>query len=145
MTFSELLHEQSDSIIREALAAVDRCGLRHYREPDHTRQRMKALLVLTQRALRDRNLGPMLAHAETIAGERFQAGFDLSEVQTAFNVLEEVIWKRIVKHLPPDQFADAFGMLSTVLGAGKDALACAYVSLASRSKVTSLDLEELFH
>jgi hypothetical protein len=36
------------------------------------------------------------------------------------------------------------GLLSTVLGAGKDSLAREYVSLASRQHVTSLDLSTLF-
>jgi hypothetical protein len=40
--------------------------------------------------------------------------------------------------------AEAAGLLTTVLGAGKDALARTYVSLASEQHVPSLDLGALF-
>jgi hypothetical protein len=142
-----MLHEQADGILNDAVSAMQRAHCRHYEEmgEDHVRARLKALFILTQRALKERNLGPMLAHAEAVAEERFTAGFDLAEVQTAFNVLEEAIWWRIVQRLPRAEYAEAFGLLGTVLGAGKDALARKYVSLASSTKVPSLHLEELFH
>lgn len=38
--------------------------------------------------------------------------------------------------LDPDQFARALGLVSTVLGAGKDALAREYVSLATSARGT---------
>jgi hypothetical protein len=60
------------------------------------------------------------------------------------NVLEETLWRRILKKLPPDEFARALGLVSTVFGAGKDALARRYVSLASKAKAPSLDLQKLF-
>jgi len=45
---------------------------------------------------------------------------------------------------PPDELAEAVGLLSTILGFGKDALARTYVSLASHRRVPSLDLSALF-
>jgi hypothetical protein len=86
----------------------------------------------------------MIAHAQTIARERFASGFDLSEVQTAFNVLEEAIWRRILEGLPPVDYGEALGLVSTLLGAGKDALARTYVTLASKTKAPSLQLQHLF-
>jgi hypothetical protein len=86
----------------------------------------------------------MVAHADVVARERFEAGYDLSEVLTAFNVLEEAIWTRVLAELPPSEYAEALGLISTVLGTGKDALACRYVTLASKVKATSLDLQSLF-
>ncbi len=146
MNLYELLHRNSSEILSEAFEAMNRARLKSYAEagPEHTHSRLKALLALTQRAVKEKNLMPMLAHAETIAAQRHSAGFDLWEVQTAFNVLEEAIWKRIIKDLPPDQFAEALGLVSTVLGAGKDALARSYVTLASKSKSPSLNMQSLF-
>ncbi len=103
-----------------------------------------ALYVLTTRAVQERNIGPMIAHANTVAQERFKQGFDLSEVQTAFNVLEEVLWRSIIKELAPTEQAHALGLVGTVLGAGKDALAREYVSLASKTRAPSLNLQSLF-
>jgi hypothetical protein len=86
----------------------------------------------------------MVAHADSIARERFNAGYDLWEVQTAFNVLEEAIWLRLMKELPPAELPEALGLVSTILGIGKDTLARRYVSLAAKTKVTSLNLQSLF-
>ncbi len=146
MILSELLQLQHDEILTDAFEAVKRSQLKNYVKAgeEHIHQRLKALYVLTVRAIKERNLGPMIAHAETVAHERFSAGYDLSEVQTAFNVLEETIWMNIIKHLPATEFAEALGLVSTVLGAGKDALARRYVSLASQTKSTSLNLQSIF-
>ncbi|MHB8839204.1 MAG: hypothetical protein ACYC7F_09665 [Gemmatimonadaceae bacterium] len=46
--------------------------------------------------------------------------------------------------LPPAQYAEALGLMSTVLGAGKDALARTYVSRASKSRAPTLNLQSLF-
>jgi hypothetical protein len=146
MNLIELLQSQQNEILNTAFEAVKRSQLKNYEKAgdEHIHQRLKALFVLTIRAIKERNLGPMIAHAETIAQERFSAGFDLSEVQTAFNVLEEAIWMDILKQLPATEFAEALGLVSTVLGAGKDSLARRYVFLASQTKSTSLNLQSIF-
>ena len=146
MNLHELLQQQSVDILNAAIESLSRAHLSSYNTAgiDRTHQRLKALLVLTTRGVKERNLGPIIAHAESIGTERFYAGFDLSEVQTAFNVLEEAIWIRIMKELPPSEYAESLGLVSTVLGAGKDALARTYVSLASKTRATSLNLTSLF-
>ena len=146
MTLSELLLQQSGDILASAAAAVECSRLQHYKiaGKDEVVRRLTKLLALTSDAIQTRNVGPMVDHARQIARERFEAGFDLSEVQTAFNVLEEAIWNRILKHLQPADYAEALGSVSTALGQGKDALAREYVSLASKSKAPSLNLQSLF-
>lgn len=146
MTLNQLLKEQTNDILSDAQAAIARARLTHYEKSgsEHTHQRLRALYTLTARAVKEKNMGPMIAHAETIARERFEAGFDLSEGQTAFNALEEAIWIRILKDMSPNELAEALGLISTVLGAGKDALARTYVSLASKTKSPSLNLQSLF-
>jgi hypothetical protein len=146
MELYTFLHDRMNTNIASAEEAVRRAHLRNYEKEgaEHVHQRLKALYVLTVRAVKERNLGPMVAHADTIARERFNAGYDLWEVQTAFNVLEETIWGNIMKELPPAEYAEALGLVSTILGTGKDTLARRYVSLASKSKVPSLNLRSLF-
>ena len=146
MTLNELLTVQADNIIKDALESIERSQLPFYRSSgsEQTRQRVKALFVLTARAIKERNLSPMLAHAETIGRERFAAGADLAEIQIAFNVLEEVLWHRILTSVPPASYGEALGLVGTVLGAGKDMVGRTYVALASKSKVPTLDLEHLF-
>lgn len=86
----------------------------------------------------------MAAYCEDIAQRRFEAGFGISEVQVAFNTLEEAMWKRVVAAAQPEDLAESIGLLSTVLGFGKDALARRYLSLASRRHVPTLDLSAMF-
>jgi hypothetical protein len=147
MSLFQMLQDHSSEILAEATESMHRSHVKHYESvgPEHIHQRLKALYVLTVRAVKERNLGPMIAHAETVARERFASGFDLWEVQTAFNVLEEAIWGRILKELAPAGYAEALGLISTVLGAGKDTLARQYVSLASKSKAPSLNLQSAVH
>jgi len=146
VTLNELLTTQAENIVKDALNGVERSQLPFYKfsGTEQTRQRVKALFVLTARAVKERNLGPMLAHAETIGRERFAAGADLAEIQIAFNVLEEVLWHRILTSIPPASFGEALGLIGTVLGAGKDMVGRTYVALASKSKVPTLNLEQLF-
>lgn len=146
MNLVELLQLEHNNILSSALESIKRTHLKNYENAgeEHTHQRLKALFVLTARAVKERNLGPMIAHAETIAHERFAGGDDLSEVQTAFNVLEESIWKLILSQLPAAEYAEALGLVTTVLTVGKDSLARRYVSLASKTKATSLNRQSIF-
>jgi hypothetical protein len=71
----------------------------------------------------------MIALATETARQRFDAGYELAEVQTAFNALEQAIWTRMFARLEAEQLVEALGSSTTILGAGKDALAREYVSL----------------
>jgi hypothetical protein len=140
------LNNSSTEIIDEAASVLERSPLSHYERagPDEERRRLQGLFEVVVEGIKARQLTPIVEYAETVAGDRYAAGFGISEVQTAFNVLEEAMWRRVVATTPPDQLAEAIGLLSTVLGAGKDALARTYVALASKQHVGSLDLRALF-
>ena len=84
------------------------------------------------------------AYAREIARQRFGEGVGLQEVQTAINILEEAVWRRVVKEVRPDGLAEALGLVSTVLGVCKDTLASSYVGLATRRHAGTLDLTALF-
>ncbi|MCB8984254.1 MAG: hypothetical protein H6659_10550 [Ardenticatenaceae bacterium] len=146
MNLQQLLHDRETLIITEATESLARSQLNHYTAAGAAwnRQRLQALYDLVQTSIADRNLIPLVEYMDRVAHERFEAGFGIHEVQTAVNVLEESIWRQISQAISPDELAAAFGLASTVLGAAKDSLARAYVSLASRSKVPSLDLNALF-
>lgn len=146
MNLLQLLQERETLIIDEATEALSRSQLKHYNSAGASwnRQRLKALYDLARTSIRERNLIPLMDYMDQIARERFAAGFDIHEIQTAVNVLEESIWRQISQLVPPDELAEAFGLVSTVLGAAKDTLARTYVSLASQNKAPSLDLNALF-
>lgn len=146
MNLNQLLKECAGDILAAAYAAMARAHLPSYETTGAapTQQRLKAFYELTQRCVSERNFTPMRIHAKAIAAERFESGFDLWEVQTAFNVLEEIIWLRILKELPPTESAEALSLVSTILGAGKDTLARTYVELASKRHAPSFNVEGLF-
>lgn len=146
MNLDQFLRDGRQEILAEAVESVRRAHLEHYGTEgnDQTRQRLDDLLGLTIDAVRDRNLSPVVAHANSVATKRFEGGVDLSEVQTAYNVLEEALWRRILKALPGGQQGEALGLVGTILGLGKDALARKYVSLATQVHTPSLNLQALF-
>jgi hypothetical protein len=143
---ADLLTQRRAELLDDAFASLKRSQSLHYERSgdDFTRDRLAELGDLVITAVRDRQLGPVSEYCERVAGERFEAGFTISEVQTAFNVLEEAMWIQVVVGVPAAELPEAIGLLSTILGHGKDALARRYVSLASQRHVPTLDLTALF-
>jgi len=146
MKLTEILLENQTEIINEAFNSLQRSQLKHYNSSpaDENWQRLASLFDLTLKGIKTKNLLEMVNYSEKIAKERFESGFDLHEVHTAYNVLEETIWKLIVQKSDSGNLAESLGLVSTVLGKGKETLAVTYVSLASKSKVKTLDLSRLF-
>jgi hypothetical protein len=147
MELPRLLEDSRAESVADAIQGLARATLPHYTasRAEQNRERLARLYDLTTACVATRTLLPMIEYAQGVARERYKDGFDLEEVHTAFNVLEEVIWRRITARMEPSQYPEAFGLVSTVLGAGKQALAMEYVSLVSRTRdVHSLDLTALF-
>lgn len=144
MDLDELLAEERTLIVQDAWRSV--AMLKHYERDgkEATRERVEALFDHVAEAVRMRDLCELLDYAEHIAKERFDANFELSEVQTAFFMLEEAIWRRVLERVPPAGLAEALGLVGTAIRRGKDAFARAYVSLANQSRAPSLDLSDLF-
>ncbi len=144
MNIEDLLRDDEPAILDEAWRAIAR--LEHYQRDGEraTRRRLEALHRLVIDAVHTCDLNELLAHAGRIAQERFEAGFALSELQTAFSMLEEAIWRHAVARLPPSELAWGLGLVGTALAHGKDALGRAFVSLAPRAHAPSIDLTALF-
>ncbi len=141
-----MLSEARSEVLDEAAGAVERSHLGHYGAAGDAefRCRLETLFDIVLYCLSSRRLDRVIKYAEQIAHDRFNAGFGIGEVQTAFNVLEEAMWHHVVAGVPTAELAESLGLLTTVLGVGKDALARTYVSLASHEHVSSLDLRALF-
>lgn len=140
-----LLEQERDSIVSAAAQSI-RLSRTHYDATgrDLTTRRLDALFEELLTAVSTRDLSSIVEYARQLAAERFRAGYDLSEVQSAFNALEEAAWSCLCVGLRRDELAIGLGVVSTVMGAAKDALAREYVSLASRTHVPSLDMRALF-
>ena len=146
MKLDTTLRTHRTQILDDASAELAQLQLHHYETagPEFTRARLESLYDLVQSAIDHRDVAAIIAYADAVAEERFAAGFDVSEVQHAFNVLESTMWRLVVPAEAPEDLAESVGLLSTVFGIAKDALARRYVSLASKHRVTSLDLSALF-
>lgn len=146
MNLNDLLKRDGEAIVAEAVDIVNRTRLQHYAEAGagESEQRLRKLFELLRQCIRERNLVPVMDHMRWVAAERFNAGYEIREVQTAVNVLEETVWKHVVEQTPPEQLAESLGLVSTVLGAAKDSLAREYVSLATDKKAPTLNLSALF-
>ena len=74
---------------------------RHYESADaeEVRLRLGNLFDELVNGLATRDLGPIIAYSQQVAEQRYAAGYDLSEVQTAFNALEEATWARVLNKL----------------------------------------------
>ncbi|MBS4035430.1 MAG: hypothetical protein KGZ85_13245 [Ignavibacterium sp.] len=146
MNLHEFLTINKSIIAEEATESLHRAELKSYKSSPiiENKNRIEKLLELTISGVDNRTLFGMTEYSEKVANERFTAGFDLHEVHTAFNVLEETIWKKVVENFPASELGNALGLISTVLGAGKETLALTYVSLASKRKTSTLNLSGLF-
>jgi len=140
-----ILAQERASIVAVASQSM-RHGATHYAsaDPTETERRLERLYDEMTGAVADRDLGEIVGYARELAHERFESGYDLAELQAAFNALEEATWSTLCAHLEPQFLAISLGVVSTVLGVAKDALSREYVSLASRTHVRSLDLSALF-
>jgi hypothetical protein len=134
------------SILANADAEVVGRRLPHYEAAgaEETTQRLATLFDVVVVAATDKQLDAALARADGIAAERLQTGHELSELQRAINALEEQIWHAVMEDAPIDAQGQALGVVSTILGAIKDRLACVYVSRGAAEPTHTLRVDELF-
>src|SRR5664279_5961001 len=90
MALTEALSAARDDVLQEASASLKRGHLAHYEASGSlaSRRRLNDLFDLIVECLAKRTLDTITQYAYNVAEERFNAGFDIAEVQTAFNVLE---------------------------------------------------------
>ena len=145
MELSELFRSWEEDLVNEAVTELRHARLQHYVADgeDVTRERVGTFIERALECFSTRSAQPMVEHAEFVARERQAAGYDLFEVQTAINVIEEALWKRILSSVEPDELAHALGMVNAIFGMSKDVLARTYVSLTTKRETPRKELEEI--
>jgi methylmalonyl-CoA decarboxylase len=132
---SAVLASAQGRVVGEAVAALERRDQAHRRAAsaaDRHRYVWDLFGVVVQ-CVRESGTEPIIASSRQVAADRFAAGFDIAEIQGEFSVLEEVLWRHVVDALEADQRIEAQRLVSTILGAGSDAVARTYVVLAGQS------------
>ena len=140
-----VLDAMTTEILDEALQTVRTAHFTHYESwgEELTRQSLGDLYEHIMVSLHHRDLAHIIRHCEALAARRFDSGFDLVEVQSAFNALEQTMWRRVVAAVPPEHVAACVSLLSSVLGAGKDTVARTYVRLAAHHHAPAMNLGAL--
>jgi hypothetical protein len=125
--------------VAEALTMMTEARLEHYDAAGlpTVRQRLTTMLNVALECLEAGEADEIVVYMTRIGRERFSAGYDLLEVQTSANVMEEALWRRIPSLVAPAEVPRALGLVSSLFSAGKDALARTYVSLAAGTKAPS--------
>lgn len=134
----DLLREKADDLVSGAVEELHRAHLEHYEAEglETAGERLTELLNRTLRCLETGRADSIVDWATRVSRERFDGGYDLFEVQTAINVLEEALWRRVMSSVGPNDLAHALGMANSILGMAKDKLAREYVSLSLRGGVS---------
>jgi len=132
---SAVLASVEDQVIDEGVAALERNDPPGGRSPGgDTRRDVRQLFRLVVRCMRAGRAEPVIRPCEQIAAHSYAAGLDLAELVGPFDVLAEVLWRHLGCALAGDQLVPALGLLNAIVGAGKDAMARTYVSLAIRDR-----------
>jgi|SRR5579884_3308032 len=140
-----VLDQRRGPIVEAALESI-RYGRSRYEAAEQAavRRRVERLYDELLAAVSRRDLGGLVNYTRELAARRFQSGYDLVDVQSAINAVEQATWSDLCERLQPQELALSLGLVSTALGAAKDALAREYVSLALQTHAPSLDLRALF-
>ena len=133
---SAVLADARDRVIGEALAALnerDQAGCLAS-SPAERRRDMEHLFELIQRCVHEGHCEPIIGPSQRMAADHFANGIEIAEIQAAFTVLENVLWRHLADTLSgDDQRLETLRLINAILGAGRDALARTYVSLASHA------------
>ncbi len=132
---SAVLADARDQVIGEALAALserNQAGCLAA-SPAERHQDMEHLFDLIERCVHEGHCEPIIGPSQQMAADQFAAGIEIAEIQAVFTVLEDVLWRHLADAVSGDQRLETLRFVDVILGAGRDALARTYVSLASHA------------
>ena len=143
MDLAELLQRWADDLVSDALAELRQARLKHYEANSESvlHDRVATFFERATECVRNCRADPIVDYTAQIARERYNCGYDLYEVQTAINVLEEALWRRILNSLEPGDLAHALGLVNAIFGIAKDVLAQTYVSLVEQQQPARVRVE----
>ena len=142
---ADYLRSRRDEIVAAAEADLSARSVRYAQTPEALlHDRLVGLCDTLVDSLATASLLPLVDRAHEIAAERFHGGYDLSDVQRAYNALEEAIWASVFAEGEPEQYRIVLPWVSTAIGAAKDELARDYVAFAASEHAPALDVTALF-
>ena len=135
MTLLELCYNKPDLILLDSTDSLVRAQLQHYKHltPEKLRQRLLKLFQALVKSLEANSCEEMSKFMLKVSDERYGSGYELHEVQTAVNIMEECIWQKITEFVDKDQQIYAMKQVTCILGKAKEALAGEYAMLSSEN------------
>ncbi|MFI5211978.1 MAG: hypothetical protein ACHQIH_03775 [Ignavibacteria bacterium] len=132
MTLLELCYNKPDRILLDSTTCLVRAHLPHYKQlsGEVIRFRLLKLFQALVKSIEVNSCDAMVTFMDKVSDERFEVGFELNEVQTAINILEESLWKMISEFVDDDKKTNAMKQVSCLLGKAKEELANEYAMLS---------------
>ncbi len=132
MTLIELLHNKPDMILLDSTDNLVRSNLKHYKKlnPENIRIRLMKLFHTLIECVEAGSCDQMVKFMERVSEERYESGFEINEVQTAINILEESLWRQIGKFVDSDKQVSAMKEVTCILTKAKEELANEYALLS---------------
>lgn len=133
MTLLELLYNKPDLILLDSTDGLVRAHLQHYDKlsPEKIRLRLLKLFQALEKAVEVNSCEEMIKFMEKVSDERYESGYELHEVQTAVNILEETLWKKIAEFVDRDKQVSAMKQVTCILSKAKEELASEYALLTN--------------
>jgi hypothetical protein len=118
-----------DKILFDATEFLVRSNLEHYNKlnPLTIRAKLGKLFYVVRECAERNDNEPVRKYVKEIAPSRFESGYELYEVQTAINILEECFWKNIIDKVDSSERMNALVKSHEILCAAKNVLARSYV------------------
>jgi hypothetical protein len=134
MTLLEMLYNKPDLILLDALESLEKIHLIHYGnlKPELIRFRLSKLLEAFVKSVETSSIDEMTNFISKISDERYELGFELYEVQTVINILEESLWKKILIFVDEDKQISAMKQVSDILSKGKERLVNEYANISKK-------------
>lgn len=131
MNLLEMLYHKTDLILLDTTDGLVKAHLTHYNilQPELVRFRLMKLFNALVKSIEKNSCEEITDFMGKISGERYELGFELYEVQTAINILEESLWKKIQKYIDDDKQIAAMKQVSDILSKAKDKLVDEYYEI----------------
>ncbi|MCI0448357.1 MAG: hypothetical protein L0Y79_01050 [Chlorobi bacterium] len=132
MTLLELLYYKPDLILLDSTNCLVRAQLQHYKplSPELIRFRFLKLFQALVKCVETNSFNGIIKFMDKVSDERYELGFEIHEVQTAINILEECLWKKILKFVDDDKQISAMKQVTRILCNAKMELAGRYALLS---------------
>jgi hypothetical protein len=119
-----LLRESEQTIVEKAAVNLGNYRLKNYEMAKLSEMEwwLGALFSALCDSIEQKCLEPFLKYSEKLGRLRAEKGFDLKEVQIAYNLLEEHIWEVVLEKGDPKTRVEDLVRISEIVAAGKDKL-----------------------